>query len=775
MAPAALGAVSLFAAGLSAAAIHPWVGFVGVASGALVLAAGRAKSGRVWALAVVLIGARLLTGIAAERGSAAAWARLAATGGAPEIQVSVGVNTVRHQAEGRWSARGVAGSCPPPCPGATLSWRGRGTPVPRAGERWRLAGKLAPEPLRIPPGARFPPAGLSPFARRAELLDATVLGRQPAPVPILATAETHLRSRIEARFGAHQAALATALVLGDRSTLDPDLVDAFTVTGTLHLLAVSGLHVGFLAALIGSALGLTGAQPAVQASVAAGLVGAYAALVGGQPSVVRATFMLWALLWARAVQRRVSPWQVWGLAALAMLAWRPLDLFDLGFALSFGAVAGLLALWRPLVGWLGGGGERRSRPATFLAAGLAATTAASAGTLPLQAAAFGWIAPAGFALNIAAVPLAGAGLPLVLLALAADAIGIEMLAGPLAHAASTALGLLETMITLAAARAPVWVPGPAAWGMGAALVLGAAAALARRRPGPALLLAACAAALVLASRSPESRRWEIVWLDVGQGDAVVLHFPDGATWLVDAGPADPFGDAGRRVVLPYLRRQGVGTIEWLITTHPDLDHVGGAASVVRGIPVERWGSGGAVADGAPYLDLLAARGARPAPRAVTLSAGDRVRQGSVQVDVLHPRRDWVAADPYSDRRPANEASVVMLMSHGACRLLLTGDIGAPAEAELVRALGDSLAASLLHVGHHGSGGSSTAPFLARVTPDAAVISVGRRNRHGHPHPDVLARLTAAGARVHRTDRSGAVRARCTADGWRVGASAPYLE
>ncbi|MBA3584476.1 MAG: DNA internalization-related competence protein ComEC/Rec2 [Gemmatimonadetes bacterium] len=650
--------------------------------------------------------------------------------------------------------------------------------MPGVGERWHVTGRLAPEPLRTAPGSRFPPPGVSPFGRRAELFDPRLAERESPAIPVLTTAERHLRERIAERFGPRLAPLATALLLGDRAALDPELVDAFTVTGTLHLLAVSGLHVAFLAGLIAVALRLAGATPVQGSAGATLLVGAYVALVGTQASVVRSAFMLWAVLWARAAERRVSPWHVWGLAAVLILAWRPLDLFDLGFVLSFASVGGLLVLEGPITRWLGAERAPATRPAErigrLLTGGLAATTAASAGTLPVQAAAFGWIAPAGFLLNPVAVPLFGAGLPLAWLALAADALGLELLAGPLSRAAATTLGLLEALVAWAGARSPVWVPGPAVWGLGAGILLVAAAWLAGSQRKTALLLIACAGALVLSARGPERPGWEVVWLDVGQGDAIVLHFPDGATWLVDAGPADPFGDAGRRVVLPYLRRRGVRSIEWLITTHPDLDHVGGAASVVRGTQVRRWGSGRAVGDGAPYLELLAARGAREAPQAVVLRASDRLRQGSVTADVLHPTAEWVATDPYSDPRPPNEASVVLLLSHGRCRLLLTGDIGEPAEAELVRALGDSLRAGLLHAGHHGSRHSSSAAFLARVRPRAAVVSVGRRNRHGHPHPDALARLGAVHARVHRTDRMGSIAARCTPAGWRLQSTTSYF-
>jgi competence protein ComEC len=455
-----------------------------------------------------------------------------------------------------------------------------------------------------------------------------------------------------------------------------------------------------------------------------------------------------------------------------MLAWRPTDAFDLGFALSFGAVGGLLALAGPLERLLRA--SDRGIAFRWVSAGLVATTAASAGTLVVQSASFGWIAPLGFLVNPIAVPLCGLALPLVWVSLALDAALPEALAGPPASAAAVALGALCLLVSQTSRIAGAWVPGPAGWTATSLAVLGAAVLLARRRPGAGALVAAAALALALASRPPRPAVWEVTWLDVGQGDAIAIRFPDGATWLIDAGPGWDGGDEGRRTVVPWLRRQGVRSLEWLVTSHPDLDHIGGARSVLAGIPVRRWGSGGPVAASEAYLDLVTGAGAPRLPPAEPLRAGRRLRQGGVSIDVLHPSEAWVPRDPYAAKIPANEGSVVMLMSAGACRLLLTGDLGAPGEMALVAEMGDSLRAELLHAGHHGSRYSSSASFLARVRPRIAIVSAGAGNRYGHPHPDTLRRFERIGAVVHRTDHVGSITARCTPAGWRVLSESSYL-
>ena len=751
-------------------------GYLGTLAGASALAFGTAASGaiagrcRAWAIVGAVVGARLLLSVAVERADARTWSALAEEGESRPVHAVVGVESVREGREDRWSARGTLAGCARPCAGAGIRWSGRGAPEPEVGERWRLSGRLLADRPRSVAGSRFPPVGLGPGARRGVLEDVRLLTRVGERTPLLSTVEEHLRRRVSARFGRPVDALVVALLLGDRRGLDAELVDAFATTGTLHLLAVSGLHVGFLAGLLAFGLGAVRGRPRLRAwAIVVPLVG-YAALVGARPSVVRATAMVGLILWARAGERRISAWQAWGAAAVGILAWRPLDLFSLGYTLSFGSVAGLIAFGGPVGRWIAGlpGAEATSPPARLLVSGLAATTAATAGTLAVQAAAFGSTAPAGFALNPVAVPMVGLGVPLAWITMIADATGLESVGGPLASASEALLGGLATLVLVAASNFGVWVPGPAGWSVVAATGLAAAGLLARRRPGYAALVGSLSVGVAIAARPPEPPGWSVTWLDVGQGDAVVSSFPDGTTWLVDAGPSDPYGDAGQRVVVPDLRRTGVREIDRLAITHPDLDHVGGARSVVRGVRVRRLATTGPVSDARAWLTLLTARGGGKGPGVERFVAGDRLQVGGVSVDVLHPDPAWLPRDPYAASIPENEGSLVLLMSWRGCRLLLTGDLGRPGEAHLVQSLGDSLRADLLHVGHHGSRHSSTAAFLARVRPARAVVSAGRRNRFGHPHPDVVARLKERGAEIHRTDRDGSVVARCSPDGWRVG-------
>lgn len=736
-----------------------------LAAGFWARAAGGLAPGRLlWGVLTVGVAIRVVIAVGEARAVAGAWTSLAESGTEVEVRATVVVVTTIPGRGGAWSVQGRAAHCAPVvCSGATLSWRWEGEEPPRAGERWRLSGRLAFEPIDTASGRYYPPPGLAVGARRGRLGDPVVLDRRHRAVPILAAVEGHLRDRIEARFDRADAALVLALLLGDRSRLDAGLRDAFATAGALHLLAVSGLHVGFLAWLLVVLLRMAGFDPVRRAAIVSLVLTGYAALVGARPSVVRASIMVVAVLWSHATERRVSTWHIVGLAAMVILVWRPLDLFDLGFSLSFGAVAGLL-YWGSVRGIevpRSGGVAGAGYVAHVLARSTVVTTAATLGTMPVVASAFGWFAPGGFVVNPVAIPLVGVALPLAWITLGWDAIGLDPAAVPLAASVSMLTGSLRWIVAETGIRVGVWVPGQGV-GIGLPLVIGAIA-IARRslRWSSAALILALSLALTVDRKPPGL---EIVWLDVGQGDAIVLRFPNGATWLIDSGPSYPGGDSGHHVVIPYLRRAGVSRLSWLITTHPDLDHVGGAASVARSIEVDRWGSTGAVGFSTAYLALLSSPGPRRAER---LLAGRRLREGEAAVDVLHPPAGWISQDPALGGSSANEGSIVLLVRYRQCRGLLTGDAGRESENRLVDVLGDSLNAELLHIGHHGSRHSTTERFVEAVRPSFAVVSVGRLNRHGHPHADVLARLERHDVQAYRTDRSGTVTARCVADGWRL--------
>jgi competence protein ComEC len=543
-------------------------------------------------------------------------------------------------------------------------------------------------------------------------------------------------------------------VLGDRSGMSPELGWDLRASGLTHLLALSGLHVAWLAAAARMLAGLFGLGPRGRACAGAGSALLYIGLAGPLPSLVRAAVNEGLTAAGRGLSRALDPIQALATGTLALLCLAPMWATDVGFQLSCAASLGLVTIGPSLERALALGRLARVRLAHVLFRGTIPTIAAQTLALPLLLGRFHAIAWSGLFANLAAVPVCG-----LLLAAAWLGAGLEASlpgAGAPWFAACEALSSALRTIAVFAARAPsVLVPaGPdpalawlAAFGA-AALAYGVAAprTLDAAAWPPTRARAACTwlgvfgltlalglTLLVPPLRPPNGRLW-LVALDVGQGDAIALGTRHG-WWLVDAGPRTPHFDAGQSVVAPFFLWAGVRRLEGLVLTHDHLDHTGGAAAVLRAMAVAR----------------------RFAPAPLPTVAGPSRRFAAtpcVRGDMLSRAPPILVRWPPSGARLQgdNAASLVLEVGEGNVRALLAADVDSTVEESLAVAT----RCALLKVAHHGAGSSSGARFLAGLGARLAVVSCGRRNRFGHPDAGALARLRAAGIDVHRTDGEGAV-------------------
>jgi competence protein ComEC len=530
-------------------------------------------------------------------------------------------------------------------------------------------------------------------------------------------------------------ALARALVLGDASGLPLEWKRGLRITGVYHLMSVSGVHVALVAGAVWLLGGWLPRRLRLVLMLAA--IGAYLLLVGPLPALVRAAVMGLLAGTALLVERPPAAANALGWAVILLILDWPDIVRSPAFQLTVAATAGLLLLAPPLAArW------RRRLPA-WLAESFAASVGAQLATLPWALPRFYTLSPLAPLLNLPAVPWTGlmlgasllwTALALVAPGLAASALPVlDLLAAPFSWPSRTPP---EVWLSL-----PLVVPPLVAWLLASAV----AGALYLRRRALALLAAGVAGLAVLASagcgRAP--RGPELVMIDVGQGDSILVR-DGGRAVLVDGGGWDG-GDLGGRVLLPALLAEGVRRLDALVMTHPDRDHCGGLVDIAAYLPVEEvwmgpgWGSEGC----AGRLASL------PGTRTRLLAAGEKAALGRWSFTVLHPEPD--------ESRGTNERSLVLLAEAAGQRALLTGDIESWAEQRLVSCCAKDLRVDVLKVAHHGSRTSSSTTFLEAARPRLALVSAGVNNIYHHPAPDVVERIEEHGARVLRTDRSGMIR------------------
>jgi competence protein ComEC len=467
-----------------------------------------------------------------------------------------------------------------------------------------------------------------------------------------------------------------------------------------------------------------------------------------------------------------------GSAFLVFLAVDPGGLGSVGFQLSFAGTAGLVLLRGPvsnavdralkaLTGGAGPGGGTRTLGNDLVkggVAGIAAGISATLPTLPLLAWHFDRISLAGIPATLVVAPAVAAAIPGIGASLLLSLVGI-----PLGRFVAGGTGLLLDSVAWGV-RVVSQVPGASVWVSRPAVVVAVAGGTAvyllvrrglrkRVRPAHRTLAASGAgmALVLLLPLLPGGRQLEIHLIDVGQGDAIALRSPRGRWILVDAGPRSARFDAGTRRVLPYLRRQGVRRLEVLVLTHPHLDHIGGAPSVMEEMEVRGVMEPSRPYASAPYFSLLESAHSQGLWWWIP-EAGRSFELDGVQVEVLHPDLETRTRPNLDD---PNDLSVVLLVRWGEATVLLTGDAGAEVERGLLSGLPPL---TVLKVGHHGSRTSTSSDLLAVTRPSVALIGVGDPNGVGHPHDPVLPRLEELGTRIFRSDRDGDVRVRVGPDG-----------
>ncbi len=581
-----------------------------------------------------------------------------------------------------------------------------------------------------------------------------------------------IAQRIDALIKGDEAKFLKGLIIGERSEIPLEVKTAFINSGVMHILAVSGLHVLIVVAMLLIIFQLLRIPEFSRTLLTIVLLIYYIFLTGAAASVVRSVIMAIIFLGAKLFEQKHDVYNTLACSAIVILLIDARQLFQPGFQLSFAAVFSLVYLF-PKINAINNflpQRVRENRAISLIIASLAVSIAAGIGTIPFTSYYFGKISLVSIVANVVIVPLSNVILALGMLSVALSYFWFWC---------ASMYAEVTSILTWCILQSVEWFGSlPFAYidtrftfqsSMMFYLTLGVLVNLWNKRYDTlSIIVALITANLILyyyLIAGPSTPTLKVTFLDVGQGDAIYVEFPDGKNALIDAGPKTMNIDAGARFIAPYLKFRGVNNIHAIIVSHPHSDHLGGMPTLLRSFNVDTVYDAGSFSSSAlqeEYLHLINSLNVhrRILSSGMTINIDDNIR-----LYMLHPLGQLVSASNYRTSNLNNESLVIKII-YGQTSVLLMGDAEHEAEKQIEMTFGAFLNANILKAGHHGSITSSTFSFLENVQPNDIVISVGAKNKFHHPSPVVLERYRKLDGRYYRTDEEGAIIFESDGSRWR---------
>jgi competence protein ComEC len=580
----------------------------------------------------------------------------------------------------------------------------------------------------------------------------------------------HLGKFIENVVPATESPVLRALLLGDMGAVPKVVKDAYTRSGVNHILSISGFHVGIIAVFIFQILLLTAKTSELlllhlnmrrfSLLLTLPVLAFYLFLSGAAPATVRSVIMIGVYILAVFIEREVDPVDSLMLAAIIILAGSPTALFDLSFQLSFLAFWGIL-VFTPI--FVAPFKSIQGKTTQKLLLFFMASAAAIAATILPVAFYFHRTTLTGLITNFIIVPLLGYGavvagftaLPFIYLA--------PFIAQPLLLAASFLVKVSNAVIMLLAKIPALPVFNPSRLELGIFYIFLAVITFIKSRKirqYGTFPLALLFVGSFITHDSADKGKLVLTFFSVGQGESILINFPDGKNMLVDGGgsPGETAWDVGERLLAPALWKMGVDKLDYMVLTHPHPDHMQGLNFVAANFKIGEFWDGGSYPDSKEYMDLMEILKQRKIPVRLINSKSAPMEIGRARIEPLAP---FPGQPPVSDTGfyATNDESLVFRLVLGQFAALFTGDIGEEIEARLTDNP-EHLRCAILKIPHHGSRYSSSMTFLKATAPKIAVVSAGYGNSFHLPSQETVEKLQSLGIRLYRTDLDGTVQAIC---------------